>query len=102
MALHPAQQPGGTMMRLWVQRNTVGPLAFLAALALTSCFTGAATSASSAVQSLTGATANFAPNDPPGEWRSQARDFANTRYSALDQITTENVGKLRVAWTFSD
>ena len=53
-------------------------------------------------QSLTGASASFAPNDPPGEWRSQARDFANTRYSTLDQITTENVGKLRIAWTFSD
>ncbi len=27
-----------------------------------------------AAPSLTGATANFAPNDPPGEWHSQARD----------------------------
>lgn len=55
-----------------------------------------------ATQSLTGATANFAPGDPPGEWRSQARDYANTRYSPLDQITTENVNRLKVAWTFSD
>lgn len=50
----------------------------------------------------TGATANFAPNDPPGEWRRQARDYANTRYSTLNQITPENVGRLRVAWSFSD
>ncbi len=28
-------------------------------------------------------------------------DYANHRYSALDQITTANVGKLQVAWTFS-
>jgi len=52
--------------------------------------------------SLTGATLNFAPNDPPGEWHSQARDYANTRYSPLDQINTGNASKLRIAWTFSD
>ncbi len=52
--------------------------------------------------SVTGATLNSAPNDPAGEWRSQAHDYANTRYSTLDQINTENVAKLRVAWTFSD
>ena len=51
---------------------------------------------------LNNAHANFAPNDPPGEWRSQARDYANTRYSPLDQITAANVAKLRVAWSFSD
>lgn len=56
----------------------------------------------SATGAPTGATANFAPNDPPGEWHSQARDYANTRYSMLDQIKPENVGQLRVAWTFSD
>lgn len=52
--------------------------------------------------SFTGATLNSAPNDPPGEWRSQAHDYANTRYSTLDQINTGNVGKLRIAWTFSN
>ena len=60
---------------------------------------------SSAVQpqaGATGATANFAPNDPPGEWRRQARDFANTRYSPLNQIGVANVGRLKVAWTFAD
>ncbi|MGH7076934.1 MAG: PQQ-dependent dehydrogenase, methanol/ethanol family [Acetobacteraceae bacterium] len=50
----------------------------------------------------TGATANLAPNDPPGEWARQARDYANTRYTTLHQITEKNVGRLRVAWTFSD
>lgn len=62
----------------------------------------ASTSALAAPAALNNARANFAPNDPPGEWHSQARDYANTRYSPLDQITTENVAKLRVAWTFSD
>ncbi|MBI1405292.1 MAG: PQQ-dependent dehydrogenase, methanol/ethanol family [Caulobacter sp.] len=50
----------------------------------------------------TGATANLAPNDPPGEWRRQARDYANTRFSALDQVTPANVARLKVAWSFSD
>ena len=47
-------------------------------------------------------TANPAPNDPPGEWRSQARDFANTRFSSLADINTGNAARLKVAWTFSD
>jgi alcohol dehydrogenase (cytochrome c) len=58
-----------------------------------------------AVQPLpgaTGATANFAPNDPPGEWRRQGRDYANTRYSPLDQVNTGNVARLKVAWSFAD
>jgi PQQ-dependent dehydrogenase (methanol/ethanol family) len=52
--------------------------------------------------SVTGAALNFAPNDPAGEWHSQARDYANTRYSPLNQINSGNAEKLRVAWTFSD
>jgi alcohol dehydrogenase (cytochrome c) len=55
-----------------------------------------------AEKSITGAKFNFAPNDPPGEWHSQARDYANTRYSPLHQIDTRNVDQLRIAWTFSD
>jgi len=47
-------------------------------------------------------SANFAPNDPPGEWHSQARDYANTRYSPLDEINAGNVKQLRIAWSFSD
>lgn len=52
--------------------------------------------------SLSGASFNFAPNDPAGEWHSQARDYANSRYSPLDQIRVSNAAKLRIAWTFSD
>lgn len=36
-----------------------------------------------------------------GEWPMAARDYANTRYSALDQINTANVARLKVAFTFS-
>ena len=50
----------------------------------------------------TGATADFSPNDPPGEWRRQSRDYANTRFSTLNEITPDNVAQLRIAWSFSD
>jgi PQQ-dependent dehydrogenase (methanol/ethanol family) len=37
----------------------------------------------------------------PNNWAMQAGNYANTRYSALNQITTANVKDLKVAWTFS-
>jgi PQQ-dependent dehydrogenase (methanol/ethanol family) len=36
-----------------------------------------------------------------GQWLMPARNYASTRYSGLNQITTENIGQLQVAWTFS-
>lgn len=55
---------------------------------------------------LTGAAAYandslIAAMDNPGQWANQTGDYANTRYSQLDQITRDNVKDLRVAWTFS-
>ncbi len=37
----------------------------------------------------------------PKNWVMPAGTYDNQRYSTLNQITTENVGKLQVAWTFS-
>ena len=37
----------------------------------------------------------------PNNWAIQSGDYAGTRFSKLDQITTDNVGQLKVAWTFS-
>jgi PQQ-dependent dehydrogenase (methanol/ethanol family) len=37
----------------------------------------------------------------PNNWAMQAGDYANTRYSKLDQINKGNVKDLKVAWTFS-
>ncbi|SCW91840.1 lanthanide-dependent methanol dehydrogenase XoxF5 [Ancylobacter rudongensis] len=37
----------------------------------------------------------------PKQWGIQTGDYANTRYSKLDQINAGNVGKIQVAWTFS-
>ena len=35
-----------------------------------------------------------------GEWRSYAADSWGTKYSALDQITTDNFSDLELAWTW--
>lgn len=35
-----------------------------------------------------------------GQWVRPAKNYASTRYSGLDQITTQTVRNLRVAWTF--
>lgn len=37
----------------------------------------------------------------PANWAIPTGDYANTRYSELDQINAGNVGDLKVAWTFS-
>lgn len=37
---------------------------------------------------------------PAGEWPMTGRDYALTRYSPLDQITTANVSELRPIWSF--
>src|SRR5688572_1131124 len=37
---------------------------------------------------------------PAGEWRAYGAWEGSTRYSALDQITRDNVQNLRVAWTW--
>ncbi|MEM7057610.1 MAG: lanthanide-dependent methanol dehydrogenase XoxF5 [Pseudomonadota bacterium] len=37
----------------------------------------------------------------PNDWVLQTGDYANQRYSKLNQINRQNVGDLQVAWTFS-
>ncbi|MEJ0036684.1 MAG: methanol/ethanol family PQQ-dependent dehydrogenase [Gammaproteobacteria bacterium] len=37
----------------------------------------------------------------PANWASQAGDYANHRWSDLNQINASNVGKMQVAWTMS-
>src|SRR4051794_16046545 len=34
------------------------------------------------------------------QWIRATKDYANTRYSTLDQVNTSNVANLKVAWTF--
>ena len=39
--------------------------------------------------------------DDPNQWVIQTGDYSNQRYSELSQINKDNVGDLRVAWSFS-
>jgi glucose dehydrogenase len=41
------------------------------------------------------------PGADSGNWTSPGRDYQLTRYSGLNQITTENVGKLKDVWSFT-
>ena len=52
---------------------------------------------------LADASAPTATNVPAddGQWAMPAKDWANTRFSALGQITTANVAGLRLAWSYS-
>ena len=36
-----------------------------------------------------------------GQWVMPAKNYASTRFSGLDEINTQNVGRLGVSWTFS-
>jgi PQQ-dependent dehydrogenase (methanol/ethanol family) len=61
-----------------------------------------------AVTLLLGMTMTASANDTVMEaianakqWAIQTGDYANTRYSTLDQINKDNVKDLKVAWTFS-
>jgi PQQ-dependent dehydrogenase (methanol/ethanol family) len=38
--------------------------------------------------------------DEDGQWLMAAKDYSNRRFSGLDQITSQNVARLQVAWTF--
>ena len=39
--------------------------------------------------------------DDDGQWVRASKDFANTRFSNLNQIDRANVNQLKLAWTFS-
>lgn len=41
------------------------------------------------------------PEVEDGQWPMSAKNFANTRFSGLNEINTSNVANLKVAWTFS-
>lgn len=75
----------------------------LAAVALSACG-GRGDDAAKAPPrpSLSIAAAPAAASPPEtGEWTMPAKDYANTRYSGLDEINTGNVQNLEVAFTFS-
>src|SRR6266516_3451115 len=65
---------------------------------LTTCF-GAVAALTAGAASANDELIKMSQN--PKDWVMPTGDYANTRYSKLKQITSRNVGKLQVAWTFS-
>jgi len=61
-------------------------------LAATTTFGGGVASANDELMKM---------SDNPKGWVMATGNYANQRYSKLNQITAANVGKLQVAWTFS-
>ena len=41
-----------------------------------------------------------APTSAPGEWTAHGLDMAETRFSPLEQVDTDNVDRLEVAWSW--
>ncbi len=66
---------------------------------LSAAFLGAMATFATGVASANDDLHKMAQN--PKDWVMPAGDYANTRYSKLNQINASNVGKLQVAWTFS-
>src|SRR4051794_17379754 len=90
--VHTKRTQGRTMRRTAV---------ILAALALTFARADAQTNAP-AQQTEAAAPISVAPaNAAEGDWVLAPKDYANTRFSTLNQITPQNVKDLKVAWTFS-
>jgi PQQ-dependent dehydrogenase (methanol/ethanol family) len=50
---------------------------------------------------VTGTRGTIAAPDPSSDWVRAAKDYSNSRFSELNQITTESVGQLGVKVTFS-
>ncbi len=48
----------------------------------------------------TGVDAAALAEAAPGEWLTYGRDQAETHYSPLDQIDSDNVDRLEVAWSW--
>jgi lanthanide-dependent methanol dehydrogenase len=73
----------------------------LVATVLLAVFATACTSGNS---EATKATANSAPSpvkEEDKQWTMANKDYSATRYSTLNEINTDSVKNLRVAWTFS-
>src|SRR5690349_521798 len=67
-----------------------------------SATTTASSDQTAIAQAYNGSAATRQPTPPSeGQWLIPGRDYGGTRYSELNQINTNNVSSLKVAWTFS-
>ncbi len=77
-------------------------VASLFTLAMTvACSKAPAPAADSSATMVSGTRIAAPRRGAAGEWAQQAGDYANSRYSELDEITAANAKNLRAAWTFS-
>jgi lanthanide-dependent methanol dehydrogenase len=66
------------------------------------CTQGSDTAPAANVGSISGTRiASAPPNGNAGEWLLPGRDYSNSRFSELAEITPANAPNLQVAWTFS-
>jgi PQQ-dependent dehydrogenase (methanol/ethanol family) len=109
---------GRRALAWWWRRGALGAVGAVGALTLAACRDQRPTHKPPAKDTEVGLTAQqHAPAPVPGrdslarvpaaasppedgQWRMSLRDYAGTRYSALDQITTANVAGLRLAWRY--
>jgi alcohol dehydrogenase (cytochrome c) len=57
--------------------------------------------AANPLDSFTPVTESMLQNPAPGEWLTWRRDYSDSGFSPLAQITPRNVGRLRLAWSLS-
>lgn len=78
------------------------PLKFLLAMVSVGLFaSGTLVTGANAQGSNADAKSLSTMADDPNQWVIPTQNYANWRYSKLDQINAKNVGKLQVAWTMS-
>jgi len=75
--------------------NTCGILFFVTSFLLT-VFTPAALAQ---VKKFSPVTREMLLNPSPGDWLMFSRTYDSQRFSPLDQVNRQNVGRLRMAWT---
>ena len=86
------------MKRLQIER----PLLIVTVSILTSCNGGTGGRFPETSGNIPGPAATAStPGSEDGQWLTPAKDYASTRFSQLDQLTTSNVSSLKPAWSFS-
>jgi glucose dehydrogenase len=86
------------------QANNVGRRDFQMKLNVRSLLAGTVLGAASVLAWTGGASANadlLKLEQNPADWVMPTGDYANHRYSALNQINAQNVKNLHPVWTFS-
>ncbi len=86
------------MTRIW--RCSSLPLLLIGALPFAGCSRRSAeVTPEKAYKAMFPVSAVSTPDD--GQWLMASKDYANNRFSGLDQINAGNVRNLKLAWSFS-